>query len=278
MYDELGRLLDGRASPELTEAMVRLDAVLAKVGFTMHREELDYLFANESNVAATEILLNIDVILRTAAAVVLDQFTVETADEIPLRMLSSLIEALGDFAPNDNFDTIDAIIKVQMAGDETLCDILELLTEFSSSEYLPYIAVVGDKLIPLIEEKIEEFASSQVVESINTAQTVERIGRYRSQHPSVLAPQLDQAGIPMGASMEHLYPQFTEQLLGLSIESAVHELVYLTLHSDVSTEALADEAAHFIEDLYQDIESNQKATLALHKELAALEHYVLKGE
>lgn len=278
MYEELTLLLEGRASPELTEVLLSLDATLAQAGFTMHRDELDFIVGKETDIDGAELLVTVTAIMRQAADKVLDLFEVEVGPEIPLGMLISLISALSTFGPSDNCEQIDAILQMQAPADEALCDILELTTEFTSTEYLPYIAGVGDNLLSLMTEKVTQYLSTTVTDDDVPAETRARIQRYRAKVSNDFAEDIANDGVQPGASMEGLYKQYTDRLLDLSVEAAVKDLVYLALLSNVSNEALADETAFFIEDLYPDIENNQKANHALRKELASLESLFTEGD
>jgi hypothetical protein len=271
MYEELGRLLEGRASPELTEALVALDGTLFRAGFTMHREEIDYLLSNEASIDGGEMLLNVAAILRTGGNRVLDLFEVEVSDEMPWPMLISLVHALASFGPSDNYEDLDAIIKDSASSDETFCDLLEHLTEFSAIEYLPYIVKVSDNLIKTFEEKIDSFLQTQERPDDISSNVRERINLYRRAKNNEFADRLDQDGISVGTSMESLYTQYTDHLLSISVEGAVKDLLYMSLYSGLDEEAIGDEASHYIEDLYPDVENNQRANISLRRELAALE-------
>lgn len=278
MYEELIRLLEGRAAPELTAALVALDGTLVRAGFTMHREEIDYLLTLESTIDPATLSLNVTSILRIGASKVLDLFEVSVSDEIPLDRLTALIGALSSFGPSDNYEALDAIIKDTHAADETLCDILEQLTEYAACDYYPYITGVGENLITLIEQKIEAFAEVMVDSSDIPSETKARIEAWRATAQSEFADTLAQNGVPLGTDMESMYKYYVEGLVDLSVESAVKNLVYLGLYSSVSNEAMADEVAHYLEDLYPDVERNQKANLALRKEMASLESILNVGD
>ena len=279
MYEELGRLIEGRASDELSDALMALDATLVKAGFNMHREELNLLLSMESTIEGGAILQSVVEILKIAGDKVLDAMEVEVTEDIPLPMLTSLIATLAFYEPSDNDDAIDAVIKLGESSDETLREILGMVTEFDSEAYLPYIAAVSDNLIKKIESIIAEADQFKVESSLPAnPEVAKRIELARQKIESDFTKEVEEAGVPSGVSMETLYNHYTEHLLNTSLETAVKDLVYLAMISNLSTEAIVDETAFFIEDLYPSLEQNQKAIVLLRKELASLESILHQGE
>lgn len=279
MYEELGRLIEGRASDELSDALMALDATLVKAGFNMHREELNLLLSMESTIEGGAILQSVVEILKIAGDKVLAAMEVEVTEDIPLPMLTSLIATLAFYEPSDNDDAIDAVIKLGESSDETLREILGMVTEFDSEAYLPYIAAVSDNLIKKIESIIAEADQFKVESSLPAnPEVAKRIELARQKIESDFTKEVEEAGVPSGVSMETLYNHYTEHLLNTSLETAVKDLVYLAMISNLSTEAIVDETAFFIEDLYPSLEQNQKAIVLLRKELASLESILHQGE
>jgi hypothetical protein len=279
MYEELGRLLEGRASDELTTAIMSLDATLVKAGFKMHREELDLLVGIESTVDGNAILQSVVEILRIAAERLLAPMEIGVTEDIPLDMLTGLVTTVAFYEPSDNDDEIDAVIKLSLSSDETLCMVLNIVTEFSFEDYFPYITAVSDNLIKKIESLIFEAGEYKISPVTDLdSETTARIALVRKNMITEFSSKLSDEGIPDGIGMENLYNTYSSHLLTQSMEGAVKGLVYMAMISNLSTESVGDEAAFFIEDLYPSIEDNQKATRILRNELASFESLINKGE
>lgn len=279
MYEELGRLIEGRATDELSDMLMSLDATLVKAGFAMHREELDLLIGSESSIEGDSLLQSIVSILRVAADTVLKVFEITVTEDIPLNQLTSLIATVAFYDSGDLDNAIDAAIKIGEPSDDTLREILGLTTEFSSEDYLPYITTVSDNLIVKIEQLISESQSTSLSHSEIVDAFVDlRNKAARAEIISEFATTVQNDSIPSGVSLENLYELYTPHLLDVSVEQAVDDLLYLALISDISTESLVDETAFFIEDLYQSVEQNQQANLVLRKRLVSLENLLTIGD
>jgi hypothetical protein len=279
MYEELGRLIEGRATDELSDQLMSLDATLVKAGFTMHREELDLLITSESTIEGDSILQSVVEVLRIAADGVLGTFEIAVTEDIPLKQLTSLIAAIAFYEAGDLDDAIDAIIKLGEPSDDTLREILSLTTEFTSEDYLPYITTVSDNLITKLEKVIAESQASVLQRSeLVTVQVELRNKTARETISSDFVTSVENAGIPSGVSMENLYNHYCEHLLQVSVEQAVDDLLYLALISANSNESIADETAFLFEDLFPSVEQNQQANIVLRKRLASLEHLLNLGE
>jgi hypothetical protein len=279
MYEELSRLIEGRATDELSDMLMSLDATLVKAGFNMHREELDLVISAESAIDGNAILQSVVEVLRIAGDRVLSTFEITVTEDIPLNQLTSLIAAVAFYDSGDNDDAIDAIIKLNEPSDDTLREILVLVTEFSAEDYLPYITTVSDNLITKLEKTIAENAASTVMQSeIVDAVTQLRNNEARKVSTTEFSNTIQESGIPSGVSMENLYDHYTEHLLSVSVEQAVQDIVHLAMISSLSSEAIADETSFFIEDLYPSLEQNQQANILLRKELASLESLLKLSE
>lgn len=276
MSDELRSLLNGRCSPELTDAFSDLDDALADAGFDMHQDEIDYLIGIESYEEGDSVTASVDRILRIGADKALgSNFTVGVADSISIPMLTELVSALASFDVGDHHEELSAILEADMAADETLADVLGVLTSFSAEDWLPHLVSVGDNLIQSMTLTVAQYEGTTVEMVEADPQVVERINWFHTQEEKAFSKQALEEGVPIGLSMEQLYGHYNQHLVDAKPEQAVKDLVSLGMMSSVSLEALSDEAAFFLEDLYPSLEDNQKATQLLRKEVARVKG--LKG-
>ncbi len=277
MYEELARLLEGRCSPELSQTLLSLEAIMAKGGFTKHRVEIDHLITIVESLDSAIVVPTVTEVLRQAAEEILRGCGVEVNAEIPLLRLFALVDAIIGFGPNIFFDRISDIIENEVDPVEAFCQILPLLTQYSAEEYHPYITDVSEKLLTNIREQIEVYRTEELEEPEEISEeTKTRIAAYRNKGGDEFLDRVIADQMPLGTSMESSVPYYTPALVDLPIQTAVKALVTLGIYSEVSTESLQDEVAHYIESIYPDVESNQKANQALRNEIAALES-LLKG-
>lgn len=277
MYEELARLLEGRCSPELSQTLLSLEAIMAKGGFTKHRVEIDHLITIVESLDSTIVVPTAIDLLHQAAGEILRGCGVEVNAEIPLLRLFALVDAIIGFGPNIFFDRISDIIENEVDPVEAFCQILPLLTQYSAEEYHPYITDVSEKLLTNIREQIEVYRTEELEEPEEISEeTKSRIAAYRNKGGDEFLDRVIADQMPLGTSMESSVPYYTPALVDLPIQTAVKALVTLGIYSEVSNESLQDEVAHYIESIYPDVESNQKANQALRNEIAALES-LLKG-
>lgn len=273
-YEELQGLIATRVTPELNNTLSALDAAILAAGFSMHREEFDMMFAEESNIDANTIVDNVVAILRVAADKVLGTMEVEVGDDIPLDRLIALVNFLITFDRSDDDDRFYALIENRTSNEEVICDMLEIVTEYDSGDYLPYITRIGDNLIETMRRDIEEgFRLNEQPEEVPQF-VKERLNKWGYDKPVAIAETFEEENVPDGVDMESLYSVYSDQLLDMSPTDAVDNLVYMALHSNVSNEALIDEIEFRMESTFLSLEDNQKAHLYLQKLKPSLESLI----
>lgn len=271
--EELKQLLEQRATPELTNVISSLDAALAAAGFTMHRDELDHLMGIESQVDSSTIIDDVVDILRIAADKTLATMEVEVSDQIPLDRLVDLINYLIGFAVSDDSQHIYDMIENREDNESLLCDIMEVVSEHDSGGYLPYITVVGKNLVEKMRSVIVAGFDSEETPLQDVTDTTARLATWSGDKP-VVAELLDEQSVPVGTSMESLISIYGDVLADMPAKEAMDNLVYLTMYSDVSNEALVDEVEFRIEGLFTSLEDNQQGYVHFRKHKPALESLV----
>jgi len=277
MSVELRDFLDGRGHPELIDIMVALDEVLVTIGFTAHQDEYDFLITIESSEPQDAILEDVTKILRVGVDTAMQAFGLGISDLTPLKMLLELVPAVGNFYVGDDADALSSIVESEMPSDEAFCEFLELRTQWSAEEWMPYILTVPDTLIETIGREVDKYQETSENQGLVDLAIKNRVDWFHEQEENVASKIAVSDGVPYGTSMESLYNVYGDQLAGMSMGDAITGLVSLTLMSDVSLESVHDEAAHFLEDLYPDLESSQKAHRLLREKTQRLTSYQPKG-
>lgn len=277
MSAELRDFLNGRGHPELIDIMVALDEALVSIGFSAHQDEYDFLITIESSEPQDSILSDIDKILRVGVDTAMQSFGLGIADTTPLKMLLELVPAVGNFFVGDDADALSSIVESEIPSDEAFCEFLELRTQWSAVEWMPYILSVPDSLITTIGTEVDKFQETTENQGLIDLAIKDRVDWFHEQEENVASKIAVADGVPYGASMESLYGTYSDQLASMPMADAVTGLVSLTLMSDVSLEAVHDEAMHFLEDLYPDLESSQKAHKLLREKTQRLTSYQPKG-
>jgi hypothetical protein len=273
MFDEMKEFIQARTSPELMDALVDLDRALTQIRFTMHQDEIDMLIQMESTEDAVAMVPSIVTIFRTAVDVVLKQFKIEVDGETPLPRLTVLLNFLHTFAGDDDHAAISDIISAEKSADETLCDILELKSQWSAEDWMPYFYSVSGALIETIQEVVGKYEEVIDIPEQVDNELQDRVNWYHTQEEDVFSKLAMDEGVPIGTDMESLYTAFGERVAEGTIEETVGGLVSLCMISNCSLEAMQDEVGFFLEQLYPDLESSQQAHKHLVRHMAKINTY-----
>ena len=244
-YEEMKLLLDGRTSPELSNLLSSIDTALVDAGFTMHRDELDHALGIESEIDPTTVVDNVVEVLRVACSKVLAIMEVEVSDQIPLQRLYDLLVYLTTFGVTDDSQNIYDMIQNRDDNETLLCDIMELVSEHDSGDYLPYISSVGTKLVEMMSKIISDGFEVEEEPLQDTAPIVDRLATWQGDKPEIAA-MLDEQSVPMGASMESL----------------------MSIYGDVMADMPPKQA---MDNLYDSLEANQDGFQQLRKHKPSLE-------
>lgn len=272
-YEELRLLLEQRISPELSNVISALDAALVSAGFTMHRDEFDHLLGIESEIDPSSIVDNVVEILRVAAGKTLATMEVEVSDDIPLDRLVDLINYLIGFGVSDDSQHIYDMIENREDNESLLCDIMEVVSEHDSGGYLPYITRVGKNLVEKMKSVIlQGFAVEE--EPLQDVSAFEaRLATWQGEKPAI-SEMLENENVPLGVDMEALYTTYSDVIADMPPKDALDNLVYLTMYSGVSNEALVDEIEFRIEGIFTSLEDNQQGYVQFRKHKPSLESLV----
>ncbi len=269
-YEEMKLLLDGRTSPELSNLLSSIDTALVDAGFTMHRDELDHALGIESEIDSTTVVDNVVDVLRVACSKVLAIMEIEVSDQIPLQRLYDLVAYLTTFGVTDDSQNIYDMIQNREDNETLLCDIMELVSEHDSGDYLPYISTVGTKLVEMMEKIISDGFEVEEEPLQDVTPIVQRLAGWEGEKP-VIATMLDEQNVPMGASMESLMTIYGDVMADMPPKKAMDNLVYLSLYSDTENDALVDEVEFRMEGLYDSVDASQDGLQQLRKHKPSLE-------
>ena len=274
MAGVLNKLLYGRCSPECADMLAELSGTLLKVGFTMHDEELDYLYNMVDSVEGASVVPSVEWILRSGGDTLLKQYGILVDGEIPVPLLTALVRSVGTFSVGDNAEVLSAIVESEQDPVDVLADVLQQLCQFTPEDFLPWLLEVKPALIEEIRSQVESFQElNDTPVSIDEA-IANRVNWFHTQEENILSAKARDEGVPLGLDMEQLFAKFDAELADMSMEQAVPNLLSLTLMSNVSLEAIEDETMFFLNDLYPDLETSTKASRLLKQEMSKVGTYI----
>lgn len=262
--DELTALLSGRCNPQLAELYLALDQQLKLCGLQDYDIELTMLYSVEDQVDPLSILPTVDTVFRTAAGIALNRIGVSVDGEIPLDMLVEVVRILVNFDPTDTPQVLLDILNGDEDDLETLLELLEQQSRFSSDEFFPYVLSVKPDVIKAARSVCEAAVETRQAVPDSGAldlnrQIVRRFNVWKQQDPNAVGIQLATEGVGLGMSLESLYACRVGDLLDVSEQDMVGHLISLAA---ISCETLSSHKAKIeecLDDLCPDVLSRQRA-------------------
>lgn len=262
--DELTALLSGRCNPQLAELYLALNQQLELCGLQDYDIELTMLYGVEDQVDPLSILPTVDTIFRTAAGIALNRIGVSVDGEIPLDMLVEIVRILVNFDPTDTPQVLLDVLNGDEDDLETLLELLEQQSRFSSDDFFPYVLSVKPELIKAARTVCEAAVETRQAVPDSGAlamnrEIVRRFNVWKQQDPAAVGMQLGAEGVGLGMSMESLYVCRVGDLLDATEPDMVGHLISLAA---ISCESLATHKAKIeecLDDLCPDVMSRQRA-------------------
>lgn len=267
MSHDLLEFITPLTSPELAETLSDLDNLLSHYQFTGHEDELEQLYNSAESRDRETLIDDVCVIMRTAAYRALRGMGVELVEDAQFSIVYKVIEVLLGFEGADDYEHLLAILDYDLAPDEILCEILEARSELPVEEYMVVLSAVNPELIQRMRNVLRAYELSQD-RATETKEILDRLNLFHTENPNVLSQEALIHGIRPGVSMEDLYSVFEDDLIARPVETAVKDLIGMSIMAGVSAESLNDELRYFIEDLYPTLEDRMGASKVLERELA----------
>lgn len=267
MSHELLEFITPLTSPELAETLSDLDNLLSHHQFTGHEDELEQLYNSAESRDRETLIDDVCVIMRTAAYRTLRGMGVELIEDAQFSIVYKVIEVLLGFEGADDYEHLLAILDYDLAPDEILCEILDARSDLPVEEYMVLLSAVNPELIQRMRNVLRAYELSQD-RATETKEILDRLNLFHTENPNVLSQEALIHGIRPGVSMEDLYSVFEDDLIARPVETAVKDLIGMSIMAGVSAESLNDELRYFIEDLYPTLEDRMGASKVLERELA----------
>lgn len=264
MYDDLRTVLSGEVSPERTELLLYSAELLDSVDFYGHHLELQELIYNYENLEVGSLSLAVEDILKTGLLFVLNNFSVFTQTE-NLPLINAMVHGIGLITNYDDTDGILAICESESDPEIKFSDLMELVTDYTSDEFLMELSRVSvrfiERLTKLVSDRVERTEEVESREPV-IAPIRTRLKNYLEDKTFIVTEAIVD-GLPLGQCPEVLMDLFAGELEELKPSRAAEELVAILLASELPTEDIEVKAGEYLENLYSEPSQVSEAVMAL---------------
>lgn len=242
MFETLSAYLDGRASPEQKALLLNACRILVEAGYDEHVSTL-YQNVVTADLADTDIYqTTVEVYMVPLYRRKLAEFGVITSDYAQLEILGSIMEALNRIDNWDDAETLNDMCANDEGPNEALSDLLGLVGEHSSEEYLAALESVSPDLMTRITEVTDAAIEGQIQTDPQEVQSARErvVARLRkflrhipAQHHSLLDRYLDGRGRVNESVRAMVYPFYDALAAMDNLSHVALEILALLAGSDL---------------------------------------------
>lgn len=264
--------LSGKASDEMISTLSTLGETLVSVGPTLFEDELELLRSNESYEDDMAIAVSVEQILRIAADVVFSHAGVTFDGTMPVRLVEPAIVAMIEI-PDDLIETIQDMMAEERQADDILADYLGLVTVYPAEDWIEWIISVDESFTIRLADTLVAMKQSQVLkltpEQVEQIRSNPMVSAFKTAYPDSILNDAVDNGVTYGTTMESLMPFYEDRIVldaqgnPRPVEDVTRDVVSLCSLSCTTLEELHDESQFFLDGLFHDVNSSQKASSCL---------------
>lgn len=243
MLEYLEAYLEASATPELRGLIMDSCKTLTAAGVDSHEFLLRNAIDGADGLDFDVVYSGIYGTLKPIFTQTLREFGITVDAEIDLRQLNSILKGIQTITNWDDADTLNALCDtVEIEGEEgALADILEIVSDLTSGEYMGVLIQVSPDLMQRIKEQTTRDTIEPQPSDIAVAGAQMRL---RSLIPkagfgddSLFITALDD-GLRLGMSFELTFEPHLEKLIQLPVTKMAAELVAFAYASSAPTDAI----------------------------------------
>lgn len=262
MYEALSAYLDAVATPEQKALCLESCYTLAEAGLDGPEDQIDQELAVTENIDGDFIVNLMENILIPYYRQVSLQFGITLTDEVSLKYVTDILKGLQLLENYDDPDTIVSLCQVDEDSAEILCDLLEIVGQYTSFDYHSQLDHVSHELI----DKIAEIVQRPTVRDTEVNPSQEQIDRARVRVLAYLQ-MISEAdgewlrsrfreGLRLAMPFKTLCKAFhvdLEAAWSQSIDRACMDAVGLVLASDALPQELQPMLSDYAQNYFADI-------------------------
>ena len=231
-------------TPEYIDSILILENVIKEAGDERFEESVSLIAAQVNNHEALDISDAVVNHLIDVSINFLNELEIEVNPDIPLDVLSKVIEALVKFDTSEDDEEILNILEVESDPKEVLIQILTLKTNLDETTLFESIYDVSEKQIHNLHELVSEWLDDNSEPDTDTYDEIDilsTVQSYLDAEDAELAQQAIDDEMPMGVGIESMLNRYGDYMLNMSLESVVTNLVGLHIMAGDNKETIVEE-------------------------------------
>lgn len=256
MYERLEQFL-GKNTSDIKRGVVMAGIyILEEYGLVSAWSEIAQMLETSNNVDTAQLVLDVEVIVNQGVNNVLAQHQIKAEGNLGIKI--DILESLKILMDYEDSATIIQFCDLDDDPTQTLCDLMELVSNRTWGEYADVLKEVSGSLIRKLADihrakgEAEDLEQSFRVEPQRKEALVKHINTYLvSLTKRALAEDMTMIGTPFKMII-HRYNDEITSLQPMAAKQAAIELVGLSLISDTSLSDFTRQVKDQIEEIYSD--------------------------
>ena len=264
MYQDLKLLLEAKASPERSKIILDAAHTLDDAGLENHRVELQQLVYDHDDIEPFEVMDRVDSILLSGLLSCINNFSVY-AEGLDVAKTSAILSGILLLSTYDDTETVLSICESDDNPEVQLADLLELVTVYTSQDFIEEINQVSPRLIQRLIRIMNQQSSYEETGSDNESikkPIRERLRTFTNGSNYIINEKIDE-GLPLAQKSDLLVERYIDEIEGLRPDRVAEEMVGILLASDLEKDAVKDRASHYFEHYFSDANFIFEANVAL---------------
>jgi len=249
MFEDLRAFLNQLTNPEQTQQIMFAAQTIYDSGYTEIENQINQELAYQ-DIIGLDLAFDLTYkILIPRLTGLLREFGIHASPDAGLGQLSRLYADLQLIDTYSNKTAIISRLEQDLDNEEILADILALVGEWSSEEYLLVISRVSDSLLDRIADVLDEVEFEAIADADVRTAAVSRVKHYLSQVESGWIADKIRDGLVCGLSYDEAFALCRNELSTMWEEQprkAIDGWVGLYLSTSASLDDIDQHATTFI--------------------------------
>ncbi len=261
-----------RTTPQYMTEVVELLKGFYRLGVKSFETDIIYLLKDAENTDSNEILARLQRILihKSSEVLMAQGISIDCGEIATIRHILEGLEAIQTY---EDEDVVCMICESGLDDVETLCELLALVTPCPATLLHEHIVFVDPRVISTLHESAE--TASHLVTAVASSKNeavVNRVRQWISAFPDSLVETLLMKNVPVGMSVES-YTNIVRQnivsdldvVFGDDPETIAMNSISLVLYSNTPDLKVKQSVQALLDEYYSDINTIQKADIAVEK-------------
>ena len=255
MDSELNDYLGAITTPENQNTLMRTVALLDELGVVSHHDDLARILHTVESQDSYQNLQDLFSLLTLYGENAIRAFGVELANDFTLPVVNEILQG---FINLPNYGDPEHLLTIldgyELVGpEETLCDLLEVVTPLMWYDMAPYVEHVSDALVDRLKDTLTN-ALAPEEERLDISSQRDRFMVFGAQRQNLLAWQWLRSQGAFNTALETLLNRYEEELISSASvpQTLTEELLGLVLISDTDVVAYRETISALLEDFIDD--------------------------